>query len=92
MFKLLRYFSLSGLVVVLVAAALLGGVYRHVAVQSLVEMGEENCQGQPKFPQLWQSSFPHLVQESVVSSARTRPAFSFSLSRYELPRMFRVTA
>ena len=42
MFKLLRYFSLSGLVVVLVAAALLGGVYRHVAVQSLVEMGEEN--------------------------------------------------
>ena len=50
------------------------------------------CQGQPKFPQLWQSNFPHLVQESVVSSARTRPAFSFSLSRYELPRMFRVTA
>ena len=42
MFKLLRYFSLSGLVVVLVAAALLGVVYRHVAVQSLVEMGEEN--------------------------------------------------
>jgi hypothetical protein len=30
------------LVVVLVAAALLGGVYRHVAVQSLVEMGEDN--------------------------------------------------
>jgi diguanylate cyclase (GGDEF)-like protein len=42
MFKLLRYFSISGLAVVLVAAALLGAVYRHVAVRSLVEMGEEN--------------------------------------------------
>jgi len=31
------------------------------------------------------------VQDSVVSSARTKPAFSFSLRRYELPRMLSVT-
>jgi diguanylate cyclase (GGDEF)-like protein len=42
MFKLLRYFSFSGLIVVLAAAAVLGGVYRHVAERSLVELGEEN--------------------------------------------------
>lgn len=39
------------------------------------------CQGQPKFPQLWQLNLPHPVQESFASSARTSPAFSFSLSR-----------
>jgi low temperature requirement protein LtrA len=50
------------------------------------------CQGQPKFPQLCKLNFPHRVHDSVVSSARTRPAFSFSLSRYELPRMLSVTA
>ena len=42
MFKLLRYFSLSGIVVVLAAAAVLGVVYRHVAERSLVALGEEN--------------------------------------------------
>ena len=50
------------------------------------------CQGQPKFPQLCKLNFPHPVHESLVSSARTRPALSFSLRRYELPRMFSVTA
>ena len=50
------------------------------------------CQGQPKFPQLCKLNFPHPVHESVVSSARTRPALSFSFSRYELPRIFSVTA
>ena len=42
MFKLLRSFSLSGLIGVLLAGAVLGGVYRYVAVQSLVQLGEEN--------------------------------------------------
>jgi hypothetical protein len=50
------------------------------------------CQGQPKFPQLCKLNFSHPVHESFVSSARTRPDLSFSLSRYELPRMFSVTA
>jgi transposase len=39
------------------------------------------CQGQPKSPQLCKLNFPHPVQDSVVSSARTNPALSFSLSR-----------
>lgn len=39
------------------------------------------CQGQSNFPQLCKLNFPHLVQESVVSSARTKPAFSFSFKR-----------
>ena len=49
------------------------------------------CQGDPKFPQLWELKIPHPVHDSV-SSVRTRPALSFSFSRYELPRMLRVTA
>ncbi|MDH3287213.1 MAG: prepilin-type N-terminal cleavage/methylation domain-containing protein [Betaproteobacteria bacterium] len=42
MFKHLEYFSLSGLIGGLVAGTVPGGVYRYVAVRSLVEMGEEN--------------------------------------------------
>ena len=49
------------------------------------------CQGDPKFPQVWESKIPHPVHASA-SSARTRPALNFSLSRYELPRMLSVTA
>jgi type I restriction enzyme M protein len=43
----------------------------------------EGCQEEPKFPHSWESNFPHPVenQDSLVSSARTRPAFSFSFSR-----------
>jgi len=50
-----------------------------------------SCQRQSKFPQLRQSNFPHPVQ-TLVSSARTSPAFSFSFRRYEFPRMLSVTA
>ena len=49
------------------------------------------CQEEPKFPQLWESKIPQPVHASA-SSVRTRPAFNFSLSRYELPRMLSVTA
>ena len=49
-------------------------------------IGIARCQGEPKFPQVWQSKIPHPVHASA-SSARTRPAFNFSLSRYELPRI-----
>jgi uncharacterized membrane-anchored protein len=49
------------------------------------------CQREPKFPQLRESKIPHPVHASA-SSVRTRPAFNFSLSRYELPRTFSVTA
>lgn len=49
------------------------------------------CQRDPKFPQVWEPKIPHPVHASA-SSARTRPAFNFSFSRYELPRMLSVTA
>ncbi|CAI4033370.1 hypothetical protein DNFV4_03806 [Nitrospira tepida] len=42
------------------------------------------CQGSPKFPQLWSSKTPHPGYVVVAaSSTRTKPALSFSLSRYE---------
>ena len=50
-----------------------------------------DCQGEPNFPHPWEPKIPHPVQASA-SSGRTRPAFNFSFSRYELPRMFNVTA
>jgi hypothetical protein len=49
------------------------------------------CQREPKFPQRRELKIPHPVH-AAVSSARTRPAFNFSFRRYELPRMFSVTA
>ena len=42
MFKLLRYFSLTSLVSILVVAAALGYLYRETAIRSLVAMGESN--------------------------------------------------
>ncbi len=56
-----------------------------------MSMHAAKCQGEPKFPQVWESKIPHPVHASA-SSVRTRPAFNFSLSRYELPRMLSVTA
>ena len=49
------------------------------------------CQREPKIPQIWESKIPHPGYASA-SSVRTRPAFNFSFSRYELPRMLSVTA
>ena len=42
MFKLLRYFSLTSFVSVVIIAGVLGAFYREIAVQSLVAMGEAN--------------------------------------------------
>jgi diguanylate cyclase (GGDEF)-like protein len=42
MFKLLRYFSLTSFVSVVVVAAVLGVLYREIAVHSLIAMGESN--------------------------------------------------
>jgi transposase-like protein len=49
------------------------------------------CQGEPNFPQMRELKIPHPVHASA-SSERARPAFNFSFDRYELPRMFSVTA
>ena len=60
-------------------------------IKGLLVSIDAMCQGEPNFPHLWESEIPHPVQASA-SSGRTRPAFNFSFSRYELPRMFSVTA
>jgi hypothetical protein len=53
----------------------------------------EKCQREPKFHPLWElKTHPPLPGYSVGSSARMSPALSFSLSRYELPRMLMVMA
>lgn len=49
------------------------------------------CRREPKIPRIRESKIPHLGYASA-SSVRTRPAFNFSFSRYELPRMSSVTA
>ena len=42
MFRLLRYFSITSFISIVVAAAVLGLFYREIAVRSLVAMGESN--------------------------------------------------
>lgn len=42
MFRLQRYFSITSLVLIIVAALVLGELYRHIAVGNLVQMGERN--------------------------------------------------
>ena len=40
MFKLLRYFSLTSFVSVVIVAGVLGAFYREIAIHSLVAMGK----------------------------------------------------
>ena len=40
MFKLLRYFSITSAVALLVITALLAMLYRHLAVEQVIEQGE----------------------------------------------------
>lgn len=42
MFKLVRYFSLSSLIAFIIVTILLGGLYRHIAVDQLIVLREEN--------------------------------------------------
>ena len=49
------------------------------------------AKGIPIFPSFRYLNIPHPVHISACS-VRIKPAFNFSFNRYELPRMFRVTA
>jgi PAS domain S-box-containing protein len=42
MFRLIRYFSIASLALIIVAAGLLGAWYRHIAVGNLLQVGERN--------------------------------------------------
>ncbi|MBI2312624.1 MAG: PAS domain S-box protein [Betaproteobacteria bacterium] len=70
MFKLLRYFSLTSLVSMLIASILLGVLYRQIAIQNLLQMGEDhNVDMTQTFANALWPQF-----SSVVAAAASAPA------------------
>jgi diguanylate cyclase (GGDEF)-like protein len=69
MFKLLRYFSLTSFVSVVIVAAILGLLYREIAIHSLVTMGESNNQAVTRI--LANSVWPKLM--TYLATADTLP-------------------
>ena len=45
MFKLLRYFSITGLIAMVIAAVILGTFYRHMAIRDLIKTSEYRMGG-----------------------------------------------
>jgi diguanylate cyclase (GGDEF)-like protein len=87
MFKLLRYFSLTSLVSVVIVAGVLGAFYREIAVHSLVAMGETNNGAVARVltNSLWPTLAPYLANADALSSDRLeahpeRDAFSAALA------------
>src|SRR4051812_17691506 len=68
MFRLLRYFSLTSLVSMVLAALLLGGLYREIAVHSMVRMGESSNQAltQVLCNALWPRLVPYLATADLL--------------------------
>jgi signal transduction histidine kinase len=74
MFKLLRYFSITSLIVTTVAAAGLGMFYRQQALQDLVELGESKniALAQAFANALWHQFAPFLRSASSLRSEALR--------------------
>ena len=74
MFKLLRYFSLTSLASIAVAAALLGVFYRETAVRSLVAMGESNNTALTRVlaNSMWPQMLPYLDVARSLPAARLK--------------------
>ena len=74
MFRLLRYFSLTSLASIVVAAAVLGVFYREVAVRSLVAMGESNNTALTRAfaNSLWPMLWPYLATADTLPTDRLR--------------------
>ena len=72
MFKLLRYFSLASFVSVVIVAAILGFLYRELAIHSLVTMGESNNQAVTRVlaNSLWPKLIPYLATADTLPSER----------------------
>ena len=76
MFKLLRYFSLTSFVSVVIVAAILGLFYRELAVRSLITMGEANNLVVTRVlaNSLWPKLMPYLATaESMPTDQLTHP-------------------
>ena len=74
MFKLLRYFSLTSLVSIVVVAALLGLFYRESAVRGLVAMGESNNKALTRVlaNSLWPTLAPYLAASQDLPTAQLK--------------------
>ncbi len=72
MFKLLRYFSLTSFVSVVVVPAVLGIVYREIAVHSLIAMGESNSRAVARMlsNSLVPKLTPYLASADTLASER----------------------
>jgi len=75
MFNLLRYFSLTSAVVVVIATMIVINLYRHIAVDDLVESAETENAGlaQSFADQIWPAFSPHFasVDSSKLEALRT---------------------
>jgi diguanylate cyclase (GGDEF)-like protein/PAS domain S-box-containing protein len=74
MFKLLRYFSITSLIAMLVAAVLLGAFYRHLAIKDLIRSAERNnlALTQAFSNSLWPQFAPFMVQAAKLSGDELR--------------------
>ena len=72
MFKLLRYFSLTSLVSVVIVAAILGAFYREIAIRSLIAMGESNNKAITRVlaNSLWPALAPYLATADTLPTDR----------------------
>src|SRR2546426_1934745 len=74
MFRLLRYFSLTSFVSILVLAAALGVFYREIAVHSLIAMGESNNKALTRVlaNSLWPTLAPYLATAHALPTAKLK--------------------
>src|ERR1700704_262999 len=72
MFKLLRYFSITSFLLIVVAAAVFGFCYRSVAYRSLVETGEANNAAVTRAlaNSLWPQLTPYLATAEAMSTVQ----------------------
>ena len=72
MFKLLRYFSLTSFVSVVIVAVILGASYREIAIHSLIAMGESNNKAITRTlaNSLWPTLTPYLATADTLPADR----------------------
>ena len=78
MFRLLRYFSIASLISMVLAAAVLGAIYRQIATRHLLELGESNnvALTQTLANSLWPQlrGFTDAARQLEVEALRRHPA------------------